>query len=98
MGRNSPESYARRLVRRRETAREFLKQWWIDHPCVICGETDYRVMTLDHPPGVKIHRRQEIGQMIKYGKTVPVIIRELEKGTPYCRNHHAIKEYERGGW
>lgn len=62
------------------------------HPCVDCGEDDYRVLEFDHVRGEKMFN---IGNA--WNKSWEEIQVEIEKCEVRCKNCHAIRHYE-DGW
>ncbi len=74
--------------------REFLYEFLSTHPCVICGETDIRVLEFDHVRGQK---RAAIGTLLKNGFSIAVIQEEIDKCDVVCANCHKRKTYK-GSW
>lgn len=61
-------------------------EFFLDHPCVDCGESDLRVLDLDHRVGVE--KRFGIGQMLTGGWNWEAIAQEMEKCDVRCANCH----------
>lgn len=74
----------------------YLREWFNEHPCVDCGETDIRVLTFDHLKD----KVAAINVMLRFTKySFADLVLELEKGVSRCANHHMIKFVEaEGGW
>jgi hypothetical protein len=68
--------------------REYLQQ----HPCVDCGNPDWRVLEFDHREDVV--KVKSISTMIK-GYSIEKIMEEIEKCDVRCANCHRIVTYER---
>ena len=75
--------------------REFILAYFKTHPCVDCGITDIRVLEFDHLPSFK--KEANISEAIHQGWSIEKLKIEIEKCEVRCRNHHAIKTYERDG-
>ena len=59
------------------------------HPCIDCGEKDILVLEFDHQnPRLK---KGDIGQMVKRGLNLKVIIAEIAKCDVRCANCHRRK-------
>lgn len=82
----------------RNTIREWVVEYLKTHPCVDCGESDIRVLEFDHLPEFK--KIKEVSIMIRGAYSLDTIKEEINKCEVRCRNHHAIKTYERmgGSW
>ena len=64
---------------------EYLKT----HPCVDCGNSDFRVLEFDHrDPQTKL---DAVSSMLRTGKPWSVIEREIDKCDVRCANCHRIK-------
>lgn len=96
---NNKYSYMTRIhMRDKEVLQENRDKLWaylMEHPCVDCGQTDTRVLDLDHVYGVK---REAIARMIRIGCSWPTIEAEIAKCEVRCANCHRIKTMERGNW
>lgn len=66
-----------------------------DHPCVDCGNSDFRVLEFDHVRG---HKTDEISHLLSQGCGWPRIEAEIAKCEVRCANCHRIKTLERGKW
>lgn len=65
------------------------------HPCVDCGETDFRVLEFDHVRGNKY---ANITRLLNNAIDWKTIEAEIAKCEVRCANCHRIKTSERGGW
>lgn len=81
-------------IRTTNDAREFLYEYLSTHPCVVCGETDIRVLEFDHVRGLK---RAAIATLLKNGFSIDVIQEEIEKCEVVCANCHRRRTYK-GSW
>mgnify|MGYP003382071264 CR=1 FL=1 len=80
--------------RTKNDARNFLYNYFSNHPCVVCGETDIRVLEFDHVRGRK---RAPIATLLKGGYSISVIMAEIEKCEVVCANCHKKRTYK-GSW
>lgn len=85
---------AKRQIEKRETARKFVVDYLITHPCVDCRETDSMVLTFDHVKGSK---KMNISQMVNQGYSLKAISAEIEKCEVRCANCHMRVEKQRRG-
>ena len=84
-----------RTDRQRIENRNFVLEHLKNHPCVDCGNKDFRVLDFDHVRGIKANN---INYLISTAYTVQVIADEIEKCEVRCKNCHAIVTYERLGF
>jgi len=75
-------------------ARDFALQHLKQHPCIDCGNSDYRVLDFDHVRGVKV---ANINSLISGGYSIQKLADEIEKCEIRCKNCHAIATYVRLG-
>jgi hypothetical protein len=73
--------------------REFVWQYLENHPCVDCGETDFRVLEFDHVRGKKV---MGVTRAVRY--SMDVLTTEIEKCEVRCANCHRKKTYVQLGW
>jgi hypothetical protein len=70
----------------------FLLEYFAEHPCTDCGETDPVVLEFDHL-GEKLF---DIGRALPY-RNWESILAEIEKCEVVCRNCHRRRESQRSG-
>lgn len=87
------EAIDRRRAGRRAEVRAKLADYLMDHPCVDCGETDLRVLELDHRVGSG--KRFGIGQMLTGGWNWSAVAHEIGKCDVRCANCHRRVTAER---
>lgn len=88
----------RSAVVRKRRMREiqlFLCEYLSQHPCIVCGETDIRVLDLDHVRGVKDF---DISQAPSRGVSQRRLEDELAKCDALCRNCHHRRHCDELGW
>lgn len=64
--------------------RQFLNTYLTEHPCIVCGETDVRVLDFDHVRGKKCFN-VTTGL---YCNSVPRLLKEIAKCDIRCANCH----------
>ncbi len=69
-----------------------VNQYFGDHPCVDCGETDLDMLTFDHVRGRK---RTEVSVLVSQGYKWEAIQEEIDKCVVRCWNHHMKRTAER---
>ena len=82
--------------RKQELARArmgFLLDYFKDHPCADCGETDAVVLEFDHLRD----KRFNIGAALPY-RNWQSILDEIEKCEVVCANCHRRRTAQRRGW
>lgn len=80
----------------REENRAQLEQFLLGHPCTECGETDLRVLDLDHDdPGDKL---TEVGRLMASSLPWRRIEAEIAKCTVRCANCHRRRTAEQLGY
>jgi len=77
-----------------QDCREYVARYLQSHPCVDCGNSDFRVLEFDHVTGVK---KAGVGVLARNAYGVKVIQAEIDKCEVRCRNCHILKTYERLG-
>ena len=78
----------------RESARDFVYQYLLSHPCEECGERDPRVLEFHHV-GAK---DMAITRMVTGGFSIERIQAEIAKCTVLCANCHRKITVEERGW
>ena len=81
--------------RARATAREFVWDYLLEHPCVDCGYLNPVALEFDHITGDKV---DSISQMVQKGLSIKTISLEIAKCEVRCANCHRIVTAQRGNW
>lgn len=79
-----------RLSERRTRNREFANDYLRSHPCLDCGEADFRCLDFDHVNGDK---KYSLGNMKNCGYSLETIQKEMDKCVIRCSNCHRKKHY-----
>lgn len=84
-----PEAHRLNKIKRRDKAREVIRQYKLNNPCVDCGEDDPVVLEFDHinPQEKKFVIADAVGQ----GRGVKSILEEISKCEVRCANCHRRK-------
>lgn len=87
---NNPEFRARRRAAtakcgRSTKAKLRIIEYFIAHPCVDCGMTDYRCLEFDHIRGVKEF------EISRVAYSWDRVLKEIEKCDVRCANCHRIR-------
>lgn len=93
----SPVKRERKLslqVQRIDKARQFIWDYFSEHPCVVCGETDPVVLEFDH-----IDQTTKSGNIseMKWG-SLATLQKEIEKCRVLCANCHRRHTAVQLGW
>ena len=94
------ESYLRNKLRviersnvKRSKIRKYIQDIKEENPCMDCGvQYAYYVMHLDHCRGIK---NSPVSRLVREGRSLILIKREIEKCDLVCANCHAIRTFER---
>ena len=78
----------------RETAREFVYQYLLAHPCEQCGEADPRVLEFHHIGD----KDSDITRLVSGGWSIKRIQKEIDKCQVLCANCHRRITVEERGW
>jgi HNH endonuclease len=78
----------------RETARDYVYNYLLTHPCESCGETDPRVLEFHHVG----EKDMAVTTMTGGGYSIERIKAELEKCQVLCANCHRRITVEERGW
>ena len=76
----------------REEKRNFMWNYLLNHPCVMCGIDDPRVLEFDHIDPSK--KRMEVSKMLRTNYGLDAIKKEIEKCRVLCANCHRIHTAE----
>ena len=80
----------------RTVFREKLLQFLLEHPCVVCGENDPRVLEFDHlDPRKKLFN---ISQGYRGGQAWRMVLSEIEKCQTLCANCHKRRTAAQFNW
>ena len=85
-----------RSNRVRAENKTLLEQFLLDHPCVDCGESDLRVLDLDHDD--RDDKLTEVGRLIASGLSWQRIAAEIAKCSVRCANCHRRRTAEQLGY
>lgn len=84
--RKDPTAHLAKTYRIRERNRQFMWNYYSEHPCVDCGESDPVVLEPDHlDPKFKL---SGVSQLVHNTRSLAVIKAELEKCEIVCANCH----------
>jgi hypothetical protein len=89
------EKAVRHKKRIKTAHRTKLLEYFADHPCVDCGETDPVVLQFDHVRGEKL---TEVAALIAGGRAWKWIAAEIEKCEVRCANCHVRRTAKQFGW
>jgi hypothetical protein len=92
--------HIRRVALRNKRVRgehqERMADYLLDHPCVDCGETDLRVLELDHEdPALKT---ANVGRLLASALPWSTVLAEIDKCSVRCANCHRRRTAESYGW
>jgi hypothetical protein len=93
--RASVERQKRRLITRTK-ARRWVRKFIKTHPCVDCGETDWRVIEFDHRD--RALKKAKIADLITQGRTLERIKAEIALCEPRCANCHRRRTIKQLKW
>lgn len=65
------------------------------HPCVDCGQADFRVLEFDH---IEDNKEANIADLLRSKHRWEPIQEEIDKCEVRCANCHRIRGYEQFGW
>ena len=79
--------------RYRQTARDYVYEYLLSHPCSRCGESDPRVLEFHHEG----NKEAEISRLMGRGASLDARTTEIAKCTALCANcHRKLDSDERG--
>lgn len=90
------ERKARNRKKLNLAAKEFLREYLLQHPCVDCKESDIVVLQFDHTdPSLKV---SNIANMLRDNASISRIMREIEKCEVRCANCHIRRTAQQFDW
>jgi len=87
------EKYINKAKRVRKEYRNQYYGWLSTQSCIDCGNSDTRVLELDHLGDKDYTISKRVG-MVKLSTLMP----EIKKCDVVCANCHRIRTIDRGGW
>lgn len=73
---------------RRERIKRKMMEFYKDHPCVDCGETDPRVLDFDH---INDDKKYNVSTLLRKEYSWDSILKEADKCEVRCANCHRKK-------
>jgi hypothetical protein len=86
----------RRNQHARRDVQVLLAEYFAEHPCVDCGETDLRCLDFDHRDAAT--KEGNVGKMLGDALSWAKVLTEIEKCDVRCANCHRRVTSERGAW
>lgn len=85
-----------RRERNQQEKREYVRQYLLNNPCSVCGETDICVLEFDHiDPEEKSYN---ISYLMSKNHCISTLIQEMEKCRVMCANCHKKHTSKQQGW
>ncbi len=78
----------------KDTLRNLVYEYLLEHPCVVCGESDPVVLDFDHIN----NKHSDISSLIKSGCSIETINQEINKCQVLCANCHRRKTAKEFKW
>lgn len=97
--RNKDEHIRRVAVRNkrvRSEHQERMADYLLAHPCVDCGESDLRVLELDHEDPT--NKTANVGRLLATGLPWSTVLAEIQKCSVRCANCHRRRTAESYTW
>ena len=85
------EQVRARVAAQAALLRDYVLNYLVEHPCVDCGNDDWRVLEFDHVRGEKLYN---VSQMTKSGYSFESLLQEIAKCEVRCANCHRIRTRE----
>lgn len=92
---NNKSSYRESQNRSRQTLKQFIWEYLLQHPCIDCGELDPVVLEFDHIKDVKT---KNISELMHAGVSLENLKLEIDKCVVRCANCHRRKTAKDFGW
>ncbi|MBB4986514.1 hypothetical protein GGE06_007482 [Streptomyces sp. SFB5A] len=80
----------------RASTRKELLTYLAEHPCVDCGELDFRVLQFDHREPTQ--KARTISDMVRRATAWNTVLLEIEKCDVRCANCHVKRTAVQFGW
>ncbi len=98
---NSNREYYLKKARKRNTELNlellsYLKKYFLEHPCIDCGESDITVLEFDHTG--KVPKFKAVSYLMRYRFTLEKIKQEIDKCEVRCANCHRRKTAKQFRW
>jgi hypothetical protein len=84
----------KRNEKKRKEAIDYIKNYFLLHPCMDCGESDVAVLEFDH----KKDKFKAVASLMRDGYPLPKIKEEIKKCDVRCANCHRRKTAKVRGW
>lgn len=81
-------------IKRRDDNRKHIIDYFLEHPCLDCGETDPVVLEFDHVVGKKMSAVCQLVAASSWKK----VLSEIAKCVVRCANCHRRKTHNQFGW
>ena len=98
--RNNKGYYLKKALKRNDKIKielvRYLQSYFLDHPCVDCGEDDIAVLEFDHTGKEK--KLNTVSYIMRLGFPFEVIKREIDKCEVRCANCHRRKTAKDFNW
>jgi hypothetical protein len=98
--RNNHREHSRKLSsdahkKARERNARFIVSYFLDHPCVDCGESDPIVLEFDHVRGEK---EDSVAALVNHACSIERLRKEVDKCEVRCANCHRRRTAQQRGW
>jgi hypothetical protein len=80
---------------RKKSNAQWVRNYLKEHPCVACSLSDPDLLEFDHIKGVKVGG---VSSLVRNGKSLQNIIKEIEKCQVLCLHCHRKKTIKQFGW
>lgn len=96
---NTSEHIRRVAVRNKRVRgehQELMAAYLLENPCVDCGESDLRVLELDHEDPAE--KSENVGRLLTLALPWSTVLAEMDKCSVRCANCHRRRTAEAYGW